>query len=157
MKPYPTDGPGLPAWITDPERAFDVGREASLFAAAPGLAAAYVEALAPLWHIGDGTGGWLLDLIVKAAAERGLDLPASAPRARPVVALIADRDGGYLCHYCGCALVGHPLIPLPQVDHKHPRALGGGDELANLVLACPPCNSAKGATPYAAFVAELNG
>lgn len=34
--------------------------------------------------------------------------------------------------------------PATTVDHIHPRALGGGDELRNLEPACVPHNSAKG-------------
>ena len=30
-----------------------------------------------------------------------------------------------------------------QVDHMVPRALGGGDELCNLVTACATCNFSK--------------
>ena len=32
-----------------------------------------------------------------------------------------------------------------QVDHVVPRSRGGTDEMSNLVLACSPCNSSKGA------------
>jgi 5-methylcytosine-specific restriction endonuclease McrA len=35
-----------------------------------------------------------------------------------------------------------------QVDHDVPRALGGGDELTNLLPVCGPHNQAKGKGKY---------
>ncbi|MET9518543.1 RNA-guided endonuclease IscB [Streptomyces sp. NPDC002994] len=52
------------------------------------------------------------------------------------------------CAYCGAA--GVPL----QIEHIHPRARGGSDRVANLTLACRPCNQAKGAMPVAEFLAD---
>lgn len=51
-----------------------------------------------------------------------------------------ERDkalGERACVYCGA-------VPPLSIDHLIPRIRGGGDEDANLVLACRPCNSAKG-------------
>jgi hypothetical protein len=42
----------------------------------------------------------------------------------------------------------------PTIDHKIPRARGGGDSLANLVLACMNCNCRKGPRSYEFFVAS---
>lgn len=50
--------------------------------------------------------------------------------------LARDR---YACVYCGVA-----NVPL-QLDHVHPRSLGGSDLPANLAAACKPCNTSKGA------------
>lgn len=44
------------------------------------------------------------------------------------------------CHYCSVPLV---LDGAWHVEHMLPRALGGGDEVGNLVAACVPCNLAK--------------
>lgn len=44
------------------------------------------------------------------------------------------------CHYCKTDL---ELTGTWEVDHKMPRALGGGNERVNLVAACMPCNRAK--------------
>lgn len=49
---------------------------------------------------------------------------------------VLKRDN-YLCVYCGG--------PAVAADHVTPRKHGGVDELWNLVAACTPCNSSKGA------------
>lgn len=52
---------------------------------------------------------------------------------------------GRACAYCGA--MGVPL----NVDHVHPRSRGGTDRVSNLVLACIPCNQAKGNRPVEEF------
>ena len=52
-----------------------------------------------------------------------------------------------------CAYCGAKEVPL-QIEHMHPRSQGGTDRVANLCLACEPCNSAKGALPLAVFLAK---
>lgn len=54
------------------------------------------------------------------------------------------------CHYCHCKVISIPhrsRKPMPDnqatTDHLVPRALGGGDELENLRLACFKCNNGK--------------
>jgi 5-methylcytosine-specific restriction endonuclease McrA len=42
-----------------------------------------------------------------------------------------------------CAYCGKKDIPL-QIEHIHPRAKGGSNRVANLCLACEPCNIKKG-------------
>lgn len=49
------------------------------------------------------------------------------------------KAGGGRCYYCGG--------PACQVDHVHPRKLGGSDDPNNLLPACPPCNQRKGCRP----------
>ncbi|RZU66758.1 HNH endonuclease [Microterricola gilva] len=49
---------------------------------------------------------------------------------------VLERDR-YICAYCGGEAT--------EADHVIPKKLGGKDELANLVAACKPCNSSKGA------------
>lgn len=44
------------------------------------------------------------------------------------------------CHYCAEVLT---LDGRWHVEHMLPKALGGADELPNLVAACAPCNLAK--------------
>jgi 5-methylcytosine-specific restriction enzyme A len=62
---------------------------------------------------------------------------------------LAVRDGGAMCHYC---LQWGKIYDL-TVDHVIPRSHGGSDALANLVLACWPCNRAKGDLAPAEFQA----
>jgi 5-methylcytosine-specific restriction endonuclease McrA len=49
---------------------------------------------------------------------------------------VLERDG-YVCRYCGG--------PAKTADHVIPKALGGTDDMSNLVAACRRHNSAKGA------------
>lgn len=60
--------------------------------------------------------------------------------------LLAIR--GRVCAYCGAT--GVPL----NIDHVHPRSRGGTGTISNLVLACVPCNQAKGSKPVAVFLAD---
>ena len=48
-----------------------------------------------------------------------------------------------MCQGCGYVPPGG-LIEYLEVDHRHPRSLGGKDDLRNRVLLCAPCNGAKG-------------
>lgn len=56
------------------------------------------------------------------------------------------------CHYCACEL---ELEGKWHVEHKMPRALGGGDEPTNLVAACIPCNMKKRDSTDVEFRARL--
>lgn len=49
------------------------------------------------------------------------------------------------CAYCGSS------DAVFQIDHVVPVSRGGGDDVGNLVLACVPCNKAKGARTAAEF------
>jgi hypothetical protein len=55
---------------------------------------------------------------------------------------VFKRDS-FTCRYCG------EVAPkaILEVDHVHPRALGGTDDLENLVTSCFVCNRGKGARP----------
>lgn len=50
-----------------------------------------------------------------------------------------------------CAYCGDKDVPL-QVEHIQPRALGGSNRVANLTLACQPCNQKKGSQPVSEFL-----
>jgi len=54
---------------------------------------------------------------------------------------LLQRDK-HTCQYCGGAS-GDKIL---NIDHKHPRAKGGSDRLANLTLSCRRCNEDKNAT-----------
>lgn len=47
----------------------------------------------------------------------------------------------FKCRYCGRS---SPDVQL-EVDHVLPQALGGGDYVENLVVACKDCNAGKSA------------
>lgn len=59
----------------------------------------------------------------------------------PLYQTVSQRAGG-LCEYCKTPerLAGYPF----EVEHITPVARRGADALANLALACGPCNKAKG-------------
>lgn len=76
---------------------------------------------------------------------------------------IAERDGGWGCRYCGKQL--EPILDTktpsqpervrddtPTIDHVVPRSKGGRNNLSNLVLSCPPCNTHKGDQVAKGFV-----
>lgn len=60
--------------------------------------------------------------------------------------LLAAR--GRACAYCG--VTGGVSL---NIDHIHPVSRGGSSRISNLVLACVPCNQAKGSKPVAVFLA----
>lgn len=68
---------------------------------------------------------------------------APAIRVRPISRrrreVFKKSEGS--CHYCRRTLT---LDGVWHVEHMLPRALGGADEIGNLVAACAPCNLAKG-------------
>ncbi|MER7495694.1 HNH endonuclease [Streptomyces pharetrae] len=55
---------------------------------------------------------------------------------------------GNACAYCEAT--GVPL----NIDHLHPRSRGGSHRVSNLVLACVPCNQAKGNASAETFLAH---
>lgn len=83
---------------------------------------------------------------------------------------VAEMLGDDSCHYCRAPLCitlivefaddGRPRRHIPDgyrkgtIDHVVPVSKGGTWDMENLVLACGPCNSAKGKTPYEEFVAR---
>ncbi|MCX5376769.1 HNH endonuclease [Streptomyces sp. NBC_00091] len=52
------------------------------------------------------------------------------------------------CAYCGAT--GVPL----NIEHVRPRGRGGSDRVSNLVLACVPCNQAKGTLRVEEFLID---
>jgi len=53
---------------------------------------------------------------------------------------VFKRDG-FICAYCGAT----PPTVVLQVDHIHPVAEGGTNDIDNLITSCQPCNIGKGA------------
>lgn len=54
---------------------------------------------------------------------------------------VLSRDG-FRCRYCGAG----PEEQVLHIDHRVPVALGGTNDIDNLVTACLPCNLGKSAT-----------
>jgi 5-methylcytosine-specific restriction endonuclease McrA len=67
-----------------------------------------------------------------SSTARGLGQPHRKARA-----VVLERDG-HVCRWCGA--------PATEADHwPIPRHLGGQSTPDNLVAACKPCNSRRGA------------
>jgi hypothetical protein len=78
------------------------------------------------------------------------------------------RKQGGLCFYCERVMTktheprnksdGWALTCASStLDHKVPRVAGGGNEIANLCLACFRCNSLKGDMDWVAFITLWEG
>jgi 5-methylcytosine-specific restriction endonuclease McrA len=59
------------------------------------------------------------------------------------------RRDGFRCVYCGGIFEPEELT----IDHVQPRVRGGDRSGGNLVTACTVCNTAKGHTRLASFLA----
>ena len=59
------------------------------------------------------------------------------------------RDG-FQCCYCGCDLRNAEPGAV-TLDHLVPRCAGGTNDAGNLITACKPCNSSRGAKPWMDF------
>src|SRR5687768_8195488 len=65
---------------------------------------------------------------------------------------VFKRDS-FQCAYCGA----HPSeTVLLEVDHIHPVADGGTNDIDNLVTACWDCNRGKGATPLSSIPQSID-
>lgn len=73
--------------------------------------------------------------------------PAARRSAIPAVVrqAVFARDA-FRCVYCG-------TTERLSLDHVEPVIAGGTDDMENLVTACQPCNSSKGARPLAEWLA----
>jgi 5-methylcytosine-specific restriction endonuclease McrA len=87
--------------------------------------------------------GWCRDFINRCAAEVR-ESPYSyllgtkrRPLPKKVREAVYARDGR-VCAFCGST-------SRMQIDHRHPVALGGTDDMTNLQVLCQPCNLRKGA------------
>lgn len=87
--------------------------------------------------------GWPESFITAAEAEVRDSNFASllsfrrSPLPRRLREAVYARDGR-VCAFC-------EATTNLQIDHRHPVALGGSDEMTNLQVLCQPCNTRKGA------------
>lgn len=65
------------------------------------------------------------------------------PIAKGLRFQVLQRDG-FRCQYCGAGASDDPPARL-EVDHRLPVALGGTNDVENLVTSCAACNRGKGA------------
>lgn len=73
--------------------------------------------------------------IAPAEFKKALKQPEKNKRAK----LMLRQEGK--CAYCDRLFTN---ILVPTLDHVKPKSKGGKNGLANLVLACSPCNQLKG-------------
>lgn len=64
---------------------------------------------------------------------------------------VFKRDG-FACKYCGATPSETVVL---EVDHIHPVASGGTNEIDNLLTACFACNRGKGAEPLSVIPQSL--
>lgn len=63
---------------------------------------------------------------------------------------VFKRDG-FVCAYCGAT----PPNVVLHVDHIHPVAEGGTNDIDNLITSCQPCNIGKGANKLSSIPQSL--
>jgi 5-methylcytosine-specific restriction endonuclease McrA len=80
----------------------------------------------------------LAERLEKMRSERVVPIKTIPRRRRQIF-----EEGGGKCHYCATPLT---LEGPWHVEHKMPKALGGGNEPSNLVAACTACNHEKNDT-----------
>ena len=93
-----------------------------------------------LWKMGDGDGGYIINVIKESFYQ---DIGRPAPRIpgkrKPISnskrKIVFERNA-YRCVYCG----GYKSL---VIDHILPVSLGGTNDLDNLQTLCHSCNSAK--------------
>ncbi|SDH69372.1 HNH endonuclease [Sinosporangium album] len=152
----------------------EVTRERTLAAIGDAAAALLFDVARQLgWGSGDPLVD--VEIWLSRVIEEHGGLPKSGstktPRAQAVPAghkklhILAERDDGWRCHHCGIGLIdicsddadlirdayGRFLINpdskkrLATKDHLVPQSMNGSHDPANLVLACQPCNTQRGA------------
>lgn len=78
-----------------------------------------------------------------------------------------NKHSNPICHYCKKPLAWLRVDTCDPIwrriysegatmDHIIPQSKGGRHEASNLVVACFPCNQARGNTPYDVFMASLS-
>jgi hypothetical protein len=90
-------------------------------------------------HVGGRRVGFVRPGTPEQRSQQRREWARSRIRSSTRFAVLVRDD--YTCQYCGRSA---PEVVL-HVDHRTPTALGGGDELNNLVTACLDCNLGKGA------------
>lgn len=131
-----------------PDLCFEIGKEEATTNAVLAILDVLVEVAAPIWHIGDGEGGFVIRSLFDAARARGLPTAetrsaavTTSPSRRPVstnkAARVFARDG-LRCVHCGDT-------ETLSIDHIYPVSKGGTNDEENLQTLCRSCNSRKGA------------
>lgn len=132
-----TKGPGDAAY--ERQVAIEETTERAIVASLSSL----VEIAAPLWHLGDGDGGWVIRTLMEIAEDRGIrppPIPKRPSRRRSVPAqerLRILRRDRYECQRCASR---NDL----EIDHIIAVANGGSNEPDNLQVLCHDCNAHKG-------------
>lgn len=107
------------------------------------LATQIAQAAIPVWHMGDGYGGTVRQMIETAFLEAGLEnepqstdqTPKRKPIPHEIRRAVYERDK-YRCVTCGTHLD-------LSLDHIVAWSKGGQDDADNLQTLCRSCNSRK--------------
>lgn len=91
----------------------------------------------------------LQDRKSRARRQRAIRNSPEPSYTRGDVAILRDVQED-ACYYCGTS-----ICDTAQVEHLQPLALGGSDGMSNIMLSCPDCNRAKGATAEVAYWRKL--
>ncbi|MFI5545227.1 RNA-guided endonuclease IscB [Streptomyces sp. NPDC051815] len=96
----------------------------------------------------------VVDLHVEQVAFDVTALSATAPGAPEHTPAGAEIREFLLARWNrSCAYCGTSRVPL-NIEHVRPRSRGGSNRVTNLVLACIPCNRAKGTTDISEFLSD---
>jgi len=119
------------------------------------LARELIECARPLWHWGDGFGGYVIHTLAKIAESEGLAWGVPPPTLRRKIAKavkksvllqVVARDG-FECRYCKSSIDPGNVT----IDHIIPLVAGGDSSFGNLCVCCKTCNSRKRDKPLAEF------
>jgi 5-methylcytosine-specific restriction endonuclease McrA len=76
---------------------------------------------------------------------------SKAPQSAFNALKLAITKHGGKCFYCKTASAEQPSVLDFTIDHIEALAIGGTNDLTNLVVACKPCNQKKGQSTIDAF------
>ena len=94
-------------------------------------------------------GGLLFDVHHRTDVPKRTDQGKLPPARSHAHRLYGEQEG--VCKACRT----HFPFRVMEVDHRIPRAEGGGDEYSNLQMLCSGCNARKGAGTHEELLARL--
>lgn len=98
------------------------------------------------------SASFVLRAVASVELSNAVAKAPAPPAPRGLRAAVLQRDG-WQCRKCGwspgdpvpLAPTGRPIYRGLELDHIHPKSLGGPDTLDNFQVLCTTCNTRKGA------------